>query len=103
MAQYLERYAKHDGAFDAPYFEAAKGECPKAECAGEQAECAGEQAECAGQKCANAECGDAQCDPQACTCPAGTCGQEGVCQQNNCTGCPGKVVAVEPVTETVTE
>lgn len=96
VEQYMEMYAKHDGAFDAPYFEAAKGECPKGECAGEQPECAG-------QKCANAECGDAQCDPQACTCPAGTCGQEGVCQQNNCTGCPGKVVAVETVTETVTE
>lgn len=97
VEQYMEMYAKHDGAFDAPYFEAAKGECPKAACAAEQAECAG-------QKCANAACENAECEPAQCVCPQGTCGQDGVCQANNCScsQCAGEET-VTTVTVTTNE
>lgn len=92
--QYMEMMAAHDDAVFAPT--CAATECEQA------AACA--ETECAGAKCSNAECGDAACDPAACTCPEGTCGQPGVCQENNCAGCPSKVAAAEmTVTETVTE
>lgn len=91
--QYMEMMAAHDDA-------AFATECAASECE-ESPVCP--KGECAKAQCANAECGDTACDPAACSCPEGTCGQPGVCQENNCAGCPSKAVAVETETVTVTE
>jgi len=92
--QYMEMMAKHDATMCAT--PCAATDCDKA-AACVKTQCDGES------KCANEKCADAACDPAACSCPAGTCGQEGVCKDNNCAGCPSKAVAVETETETVTE
>lgn len=83
--QYMEMYRTHDGAADAPYFEANKGECP--------------MTPCAKAACGNEACDKAQCDPAACTCPAGNCSAQ-TCAQTGCAGCAQAPEA--ETTETVT-
>lgn len=97
VEQYVEMYQLSDGAADAPYFEASKGACDNA------TPCHGEKGCKAATPCDNPACGDATCVGANCTCPAGTCGQEGVCQENNCNGCPSQVAAAEIETVTVNE